>query len=352
MIKEIKNARNETFSADVIIVGAGPVGLFAAFQAGLLGMTSIIVDALEQVGGQLSALYGDKYIYDIPAIPAIRAKDLVANLAQQTSAYGPTLLLQQTADQITKEGNIFTVLTSAANKLQGKAVIIAAGAGSFKAQPLGLPHCPLFEGKSVFYSIDNPEQFCGKRVAILGGGDSAVDWALHLSDNLAAKVYLVHRRNHFRALPASLDQLKLRSSEEGSLELLVPYVAKELVGCTQSGSLTHVVFEHFRTKEKHTLELDYVLPFFGLARSLGGLTNWDLEINQVNSTIVVNPTTFETKVEGIFAVGDVAGYPHKLKLIMVGFSECANALHHAWKYVFPDKPFRLIHSTSASPPRS
>lgn len=335
----------QSLTTDVVIVGAGPVGLFASFQAGLLGMRSIVLDPLDEPGGQLTYLYPNKYVYDIPGYPQITAKDLVWQLLLQASQYNPQLMMGHSAQTLVKSAQGFTVTTSGGATITCKSVIIAAGAGSFKPQKLALQHADVLEGKSLFYSVSNPEQFRNKRVVIVGGGDSAVDWALHLSeDNLAEKVYLVHRRANFRAMPGSLALLEDRV-QTGRLELVTPYITKELV--RQGDKLASVVLEHFANKEKRLIDADSLLAFFGLTRSLGSLEQWGLNINAVHSTITVEPGTYETNIEGVFAVGDIADYPHKLKLIMLGFSEVAKALHYAWKYVFPDKPFRFTHSTSS-----
>lgn len=334
---------NIKIETDVLIIGAGPIGIFAAFQAGLLGMKSVVVDALEEVGGQLTMLYPNKYIYDIPGFPKILAKDLISNLYEQAEKYKPTYLLNQKAESLVKENNIFTVTTSKNNTVTAKTIILAGGAGAFKPQRLPLPNIEEFEKETILYNIKDPNDFANKNVLIVGGGDSALDWAFHLSNNIASKVYLVHRRNHFRALPSSVSSLDDLKKNE-CFELVVPYGVKAVEGT--GTKIKKVVLENFLNKEQKSINIDFILPFFGLSRDLGGISSWGLNIDKINSTIIVNPETFETNINGIFATGDIAKYDNKLKLIMTGFSEVAYALHIAWKYVFPDKVFHFSHSTS------
>lgn len=343
MLPNNNSQENLKLETDVLIIGAGPVGIFAAFHAGLLGMKSIVVDALEEIGGQLSTLYPNKYIYDIPGFPKILAKDLILELQKQAEQYSPTYLLNQKADKLIKNEGNFTVTTSKNNTIIAKAIIIAGGAGAFKPQRLPLSGIENFEHETVLYSVTEPNMFKDKTVVIIGGGDSAVDWAIHLSNNIASKVYLVHRRNHFRALPASVANLE-ELNKQSHFELVVPYGAKAING--NNNQVTQIVLEHFLNKEQKVIDTDFVLPFFGLARDLGGISTWGLDIDKINSTILVNQATYETNIEGVFAVGDIARYEHKLKLIMVGFSEVSYALHAAWKYVFPNKIYRFVHSTS------
>lgn len=335
---------NNKFKTDVLIIGAGPVGIFASFQAGLLGMKSVIIDALTEVGGQLTALYPLKPIYDIPGFPSIVAQDLIENLVEQAKPYDPTYLLNQKAMKLEKrEDGSFVVETSLNNVIEAKSIVIAGGAGAFGPNRLPIPGLKDLENDSVFYSIKDPNIFKGKTVTIAGGGDSAVDWALSLSENIASKVYLVHRRDNFRAMPSSLEKLKALAQGD-TLELLTPYRPKD-IKCNVHNCLECVVLESMDGSIKE-VKTDFLLPFFGLARDLGGLTDWGLEIDKINGTIVADPITYETNVNGIYVVGDMAKYNHKLKLIMVGFSEVAYAIHDSWKYVFPDKVFRFVHSTS------
>ncbi|MGV3278722.1 NAD(P)/FAD-dependent oxidoreductase [Rickettsiales bacterium LUAb2] len=329
-------------TADVLIVGAGPVGIFTAFQAGLLGMSSIIVDALAEVGGQLNALYPNKPIYDVPAFPSILAKDLIDQLVEQAKQFAPQYLLNQKVDTLTKEDNIFVVTTTGNQTIHVKSIMIAGGAGAFGPNRLPIKELDSYENKSVFYNVKDPNLFKDKTVVIAGGGDSAVDWAIELGESIASKIYLVHRRENFRALPSSLDKLK-QMVETKKVDLIIPYMPKGVEG---DGEKIYKVLLENVDGSKHFVEADYLIPFFGLTRDLGGLVNWGLELDKVNSTIVVANNTYETNIPGIYAIGDIAKYDHKLKLIMTGFSEAAYAVHHAWKYVFPDKPFRFIHSTS------
>ncbi len=338
----------KTYNTDLLIVGAGPVGIFSAYQAGFLGMKTLIVDALSDIGGQLVALYPYKYIYDIPAYPKILAKDLIDKLLEQANAFakdgsGQFLMDTQVTDLELKksETDLFCVKTSKGDSIYCKAIIICAGAGAFGPNRPPINGIENFEGKSVHYFVKNPEEFEGKTVVIAGGGDSAVDWAINLAD-VAAKIYVIHRRSNFRAAQSSVMQMH-ELAKTGKIDILIPYMLEDLQG--SDCQINQVVLKDLDGNIKE-LQADSLLALFGLSRSLGDLENWGFKINKLHSSIEVNLPSYETLIKGIFATGDVAQYEHKLKLISVGFAESAMAVHKAWQYVFPDRVFHFTHSTS------
>lgn len=327
---------------DVLIVGAGPVGIFSAYQAGFLGMKSVVVDIQPVAGGQLTALYPYKYIYDIAGIPKIYAKDLVDNLLEQAKPFNPEYIFNTEVLNYTKNAdNSFTVNLSNNTTLTTKVIIIAGGAGGFGPNKPPIDNIEQFEDKTLFYAVQNPKQFTNKDVLIAGGGDSAVDWAIILAD-IAKSVTVMHRRDNFRCAPSSVQQMK-KLAEQGKINLLTPYVLCNITG--SNGIINEVTVNHMLGGSK-VLKPDAFLAFFGLSRTLGCLDTWGLNINKLHSSIEVTPPTYETNINGIFVVGDMAQYDHKLKLISVGFAESALAMHYAWKYVFPDKPFHFVHSTA------
>ncbi|UQY80925.1 Ferredoxin--NADP reductase 2 [Candidatus Hepatincola sp. Av] len=328
--------------ADLLIIGAGPVGLFSVYQAGFLGMKTIVVDALKDVGGQLSALYPHKFIYDIPAFKEVLAKDLVTNLQEQANQFPTTYLMERLVNTLhINEDKTFQVTTSTQDIITCKAIIIAAGAGAFVPNRPPFANVTEFENKSIHYFVKDPQIFKGKELVIAGGGDSAVDWALALYD-ITEKIYVVHRRDHFRAAPSNVAKLK-ELAKTKKLELVIPYMLDGLEG--EKGQLAKVLLKTL-DGEKKVIKANSMLALFGLARSLGSLEQWGFNVNKLHASIDVNPVSYETKIPRIFAVGDVAQYDHKLKLILVGFSEAAVAIHSSWKYVFPDKPFHFVHSTT------
>lgn len=336
------------YNTDILIIGAGPVGIFSAYQAGFLGMKTLIVDALSEIGGQPIALYPQKYIYDIPSQPKILAKDLIEQLIEQAKPFqkdgsGEYLLNRHVTElsRLDDEFKTFCVKTSVGDTIYAKAIVICAGAGAFGPNRPPLEGIEAYENKSVHYFVKEPEVFRDKNIVIAGGGDSAIDWAIGLSD-VAKKIYMVHRRDNFRAAPASVEQLK-NLAKEGKIEMVIPFMLEGLEG--EGDKLNKVVVKDLDGNSK-ALEADHLLAFFGLSRSLGDLENWGFKINKLHSSIEVEVPTCETKIPGIFAVGDVAQYDHKLKLISVGFAESSMAMHAAWKYVFPDKILHFVHSTS------
>ena len=334
----------QNYNTDVVIVGAGPVGLFAVFEAGMLKMQAHVVDALEVVGGQCAALYPEKPIYDIPAHPSILAQDLVDKLAEQVAPFAPIYHLGQTVDKLEElDGGGFCVSTSKNTIINCKAVIIAAGCGAFGPNRPPLENLMEYEGKSVFYMVGKREDFRGKKVVIAGGGDSAVDWAISLSE-LTEKLYIVHRRAKFRASPETSARLA-ELAEAGKIELVTPYQLDSLEG--ENGKLSKVIVATM-DGEKKALDADILLPFFGLSMELGAIANWGLNLE--NSHIAVTQKDMTTNIKGVFAIGDIATYEGKLKLILAGFAEAAQAMHSAHKIVRPDEVLHFEYSTTSGVP--
>ena len=329
-----------TYNTDLLIVGAGPAGLFAVFQAGMLGIKTHVVEALETIGGQCSALYPEKPIYDIPAFPKILASELIERLEAQAEPFDPFYHFNQIVEsfEILPDGQML-VSTSKQAKIYCKTMIIAAGAGAFGPHRPPLSKIEEFEGKSIFYAIKNKKIFSNKIVAIAGGGDSAIDWAINLSE-IASKVKLIHRRDKFRAAPDSIRKME-QLREQGKIELLTPYQLHNLHG--ENGIISAIDIIDFDNQIK-TIEADFLLPFFGLSTSLGPIANWGLNLNKTH--IEVNPATMESSISGIYAIGDVVSYPNKLKLILSSFSEAAFACHSMYKIIFPNSMFHFEHSTS------
>lgn len=337
------------YNTDLLIIGAGPVGIFSAYQAGFLGMKTLIVDALSEIGGQPISLYPHKYIYDIPSQPKILAKDLISQLIEQAKPFtkdgsGEYLLDRHVTELFLEDyekNKTFCVKTSKNDVISAKAILICAGAGAFGPNRPPIDDIEKYENISIHYFVKNPEIFRDKNIVIAGGGDSAIDWAIGLAD-VAKKIYMVHRRDSFRAAPSSVNQMKALA-ENGKIEMVIPFMLDSIKG--DNSKLTNVLLKDLVGNIKD-IEADHLLAFFGLSRSLGDLESWGFEINKLHSSIEVSAPTFETKIPGIFAVGDVAQYEHKLKLISVGFAESSMAIHNAWKYIFPDRPFHFTHSTA------
>jgi thioredoxin reductase (NADPH) len=323
---------------DVTVIGAGPSGLFSVFQAGMLGMKCAVVDALEAVGGQCAALYPEKPIYDIPAYPEIIAQELVDKLYQQAAPFSPQYYLSQQVISLQDKGNYFALETSAGQKLKSKVVIIAAGAGSFGPNRPPLANIESYEGKSIFYLVTNRNNFAGKKVVIAGGGDSALDWAISLAD--IADISIVHRRDKFRAAPASVQKIH-ELADKGKIALVTNYQLDSLKG--ENGILEEVIVADLDGNKK-SLKADILLPFFGLAQNLGPILDFGLNINMHH--IKVDYPYFETNIKGIYAIGDVASYEGKLKLILTSFAESSSALHHAYSRVFDGKALHFEYSTT------
>ncbi len=334
--------KNDT--TDVVIIGAGPVGLFAVFECGMLKMKCHVIDSLEHIGGQLQALYPEKPIYDIPGYPHILAGELVGKLEAQAAPFAPVYHLnQQVTDLKRLADGKYKVSTSSGADITCTAVILAAGAGAFGPNRPPLDSLAEYEGISVFYMVKKREDFRNKTLVIAGGGDSAVDWAISLSD-LAQKIYFVHRRDKFRAAPESIDRLQ-KIAESGKIEMVIPYQLHALKG--KNGKLEAVEFADLDGKTK-TVAADVLLPFFGLTPQLGPIARWGVGVEQHH--IPVNPATCETALKGVFAIGDVAHYPGKLKLILAGFSEGALAAHAIHPLVFPGQELHFVYSTTQGVP--
>lgn len=328
---------------DIIIIGAGPVGLFAVFQCGMLGLKTHVIDALDMLGGQCQALYPEKPIYDIPAWPKINAEDLIRQLTEQAAPFAPHYHLGQQATAVEKDENGFKVTTSAGHVVHGKAIFIAAGAGAFGPNRPPLQNLADYEGKSVFYYIRKRSDFADKKIVIAGGGDSAVDWAVSLAD-IAKKIYVVHRRDDFRAAPDSVAKMRALA-DAGKIEMVIPY---QLAGLQGENGVLHSVTVKTLQGEERVLDADTLLPFFGLATSLGPIADWEMALHK--HQIAVNPATQQSSREGIYVIGDMAHYDGKLKLILQGFSEAAVAAHAAYQFIYPDKVLELTHSTDKGVP--
>lgn len=325
---------------DVVIIGAGPVGLFSVFECGMLGLKCHVVDSLPEIGGQCTALYPEKPIYDIPGFPSINAGALIENLEKQAAPFNPQYHLGVTVSGLTKTNCGWKVITSSNTTIECSAVIIAAGAGAFGPNRPPLDGIEAFENKSVFYMVKRRDDFKDKIVMIAGGGDSAIDWANSLSE-VASKIYLVHRRDKFRAAPDSIEKM----NSNPKIEKIIPAQLHSLAG--KNGAIESVTLSDLEG-EKTTLRVDCLLPFFGLAASLGPIAEWGLNVE--NHVIPVNQQTAETAQAGIYAVGDIAAYPHKLKLILTGFAESAQAAHHIWHQLHPNQELHQEYSTTKGIP--
>jgi thioredoxin reductase (NADPH) len=330
-----------TQKTDIIVIGAGPVGLFAVFQCGMLDMQCHVVDALPEIGGQCTALYPEKPIYDIPSRPVVTGGDLITELQAQAAPFKPTYHLDQQVTALEKTGEGWLVKTSENTAIEAKAIIIAAGAGAFGPNRPPLKNLDQYENKSVFYMVRQKDDFRHKRVVIAGGGDSAVDWALSLH-GIASEIIMVHRRDKFRAMPESVAQMhSLAKNNPDCFRILTPYQLSELRG--DNGQIESVLLSN-TDEENIEIEADALLAFYGLVPNLGPINDWGLNLNA--NTITVNQATAETNQASIYAVGDIASYDNKLKLILTGFAEVASAAHHAYGYVYPDKPLHFVYSTS------
>ena len=334
------------FDTDIVIIGAGPVGLFAIFEAGMLKMRAHVVDALDVLGGQCAALYPEKPIYDIPGYPSILAADLIEKLKEQSAPFNPTYHLGQQVNKIEKQvTGSWQLTTSTGTTLTCKAIIIAAGCGAFGPNRPPLDGLEQYEGKSIFYMVSKREDFRGKKVVIAGGGDSAVDWAISLAD-LTSKLYVIHRRPKFRCAPESAAKLEALA-KAGKIEMVIPYQLARLEGA--NGKLSSVIVSTLEGEER-ALEADILLPFFGLSMELGPIAEWGLNLTQ--NHISITPSTCETSTPGIFAIGDIATYENKLKLILAGFAEAAQATHAAYKRVHPNEALHFEYSTTSGVPRA
>jgi thioredoxin reductase (NADPH) len=328
-----------TVETDVAIIGAGPVGLFAVFECGMLRMRCAVIDALDAIGGQCTALYPEKPIYDIPAHPAIDAAALIERLERQAAPFTPLYLLGRRVERLSQTDGVFTLGTSQGDTVRARAVVVAAGAGAFGPNRPPLERLAGYEASgAVRYMVARREEFAGKRVVIAGGGDSAVDWALSLKG--IAHVTMVHRRPKFRAAPESAARLE-EAAARGEVEMAVPYQLRALEG--DGSRLAGVVLATMKG-ETRTVPADHLLAFFGLSMELGPIAEWGLGLDR--SHVSVEPSTCRTSLPGVFAVGDIAAYPGKLKLILQGFSEAAVAAHAIHPLVFPGEALHFEYSTT------
>lgn len=325
---------------DILIIGAGPTGLFAVFEAGLLKLKCHLIDALPQPGGQCSEIYPKKPIYDIPGFPEVLAGDLVDNLMEQIKSFQPGFTLGERADTIEKlEDGTFIVTTNKGTKHHAPIVAIAGGLGSFEPRKPQLENLTKFEDNGIAYIIKDPEVYRDKKVLLAGGGDSALDWAIFLA-NIAKEVTLVHRRNEFRGALDSVEKVQ-ELKNAGKINLITPAEVIELRGDVK---LSSVVIQKTDTKEQIELELDNFIPLFGLSPKLGPIGDWGLEIEK-NAIKVDNTLDYQTNIPGIYAIGDVNTYPGKLKLILCGFHEATLMCQSAYQRIFPDKKYVMKYTT-------
>jgi ferredoxin/flavodoxin---NADP+ reductase len=319
---------------DITIIGGGPVGLFTAFYGGMRQASVKIIESLPQLGGQLSALYPEKYIYDVAGFPKVRAQELVNNLKQQMEQFSPTIALEQAVEQVEKQADGVFKLTTNSEIHYTKTIIITAGNGAFQPRKLELDTAVKYENKNLHYFVDDLNKFAGKRVALCGGGDSAVDWALML-EPIAESVSLIHRRDKFRAHEHSVELLK-----NSKVNVVTPFVPTELIG---EDNIEQLVLEEVKGERKEVLDIDDLIVNYGFVSSLGPIKNWGLEIEK--NSIRVN-SKMETNIEGIYAAGDICTYDGKVKLIASGFGEAPTAVNNAKAYMDPKARVQPLHSTS------
>ena len=323
---------------DTIIIGAGPVGLFAVHQLGIKGLNSIVIDNLDKAGGQCIELYPDKPIYDIPTVPECTGEELTKNLLKQIKPFNTEFYYNERVEEVKQDKENWIVKTNRNNKFSSPNIIIAGGVGSFEPRKISIKEAEKFEGNSLFYSVRDKENFKNKNISIFGGGDSALDWALELSKS--SNISLIHRRNEFRGAPHTLAEIK-KKEKEGKISIKTPCQLKSIDGNEKIDSITI----KFDDGKEEKIKTDVVLSFFGLIMKLGPIAEWGLNMNK--KTIDVNPENFQTNKKGIFAIGDICSYPGKLKLILSGFHEAALASVECFKRARPDEKFRFEFTTSS-----
>ena len=326
-------------NVDVIIIGAGPVGIFAVHQLGIKGLKAVVIDNLNKAGGQCIELYPEKPIYDIPAVPECTGKELTVKLLDQIKPFKTEFIFNERVEEVKESNNKWEIKTSGNKKFKAPNIIIAGGVGSFEPRKLSLKEAEKFEGKSVFYSVKNKEDFKNKNLSIFGGGDSALDWALELSK--FSKVTLIHRRDEFRGAPHTLEEIKKLESK-GRLLVKTPCQLASIEGDDTIKSIS-IKYDDGKIEK---IQTDYILSFFGLIMKLGPIAEWGLNMDK--KTINVNPENFETNKKGIFAAGDICNYPGKLKLILSGFHEVALASVECFKRARPNEKYRFEFTTTST----
>ena len=323
---------------DILIIGAGPTGLFTVFEAGLLKMKCHIIDSLAQPGGQCIELYPKKPIYDIPAYPEIIASNLIKKLLEQIKPFNPSYSLGEAAESLCKQNDgSFIVTTDKGTEICANIIAIAGGLGTFTPRKPNIPNIINYEDKGVLYMIKNPSDFKDKKVVIAGGGDSALDWSIHLS-NIAKKVILVHRRNEFRGANESVSSVQ-RLKDLGKIEVITP---AQVISLNGKDKLESIDIDN--DDDITNIETDFFIPLFGLIPKLGPIKDWGLDIEN-NAIKVNNSLDYQTNIEGVYAIGDVNTYPGKLKLILSGFHEAAVMCHSAYSRLNPDKKNTLKYTT-------
>ena len=323
---------------DAIIIGAGPTGLFAVHQLGIIGLSCEVIDNLDRAGGQCIELYPDKPIYDIPGIPECTGDELTKGLLKQIKPFKTNFHLGQRVEEIKQKDNTWIVKTNSKNIFSAPNIIIAGGVGSFEPRKISLKEAEKFEGKQIFYSVTNKDLFKNKKISIFGGGDSALDWALELSKS--NEITLIHRRNEFRGAAHTLSEIK-NKEKNGKIVLKTPYNLKSILG---DKTMSEIEIDHEDGKVEK-IKADYILSFFGLIMKLGPIANWGLNIN--NKTIPVDTENFQTNKKGIFAIGDICTYPGKLKLILSGFHEGALAARACFKRARPNETYKFEFTTAS-----
>ena len=323
---------------DVLVIGAGPVGLFCVHQLGIIGLKCEVVDNLDKKGGQCIELYPDKPIFDIPAIPECTGEELTNSLVEQIKPFKTNFHLSDRVEEIKKNNNNWLIKTVKGKEFKAPNVIIAGGVGSFEPRKFSVKECEKFEGKEIFYSVKDKSIFKDKTVSIFGGGDSALDWTIELSKN--SKVQLIHRRDEFRGAQSSINKVK-ELEKEGKVEILTQYQLSSVKG---ENKVKSIEIKHDDGSIKK-IETNYVLGFFGLIMKLGPIVDWGLNLDKKH--IPVNTENFETNQKGIFAIGDICAYPGKVKLILSGFHEGALAARGCFKYARPDEKLRFEFSTTS-----
>ena len=329
-----------TIKTDAVIIGAGPVGLFSVFELGILGLNAHVIDNLDKIGGQCIELYPDKPIYDIPGVPNCTGELLIRNLLDQIKPFKPEFHLNQRVNEIKKNDKLWRVITSDNKIFETPNIIIAGGVGSFEPRKVDIKNAEKFEGKGFYYSVKDKSKFKDQIIAIFGGGDSALDWTLELS-NIAKKIYLIHRREDFKGAPHTLSKIK-EIAKTGKIEIKTFYKLTDVNGDLK---LNNIEIQK-NNEAKEVLNIDSVIAFFGLKMELGPIANWGLNLEE--KCILVNTKNFQTNEDGIFAIGDICTYPGKLKLILSGFHEGALAARECFARSRPNENYVFQYTTSST----